>query len=106
MQVLLLSLTLQCWNAPVAERVCNQLDALAIEVSSLSSQAFAKTCRAAIFSATGEFDAALAQPDVQDRMKKLGVDPLHLSLEEFEAMINKELEDNARLIKAAGITPN
>jgi tripartite-type tricarboxylate transporter receptor subunit TctC len=39
-------------------------------------------------------------------MKKLGVDPLHMSLEEFEAMINKELEDNARLVKAAGITPN
>ena len=53
-----------------------------------------------------EFNAALAQPDVQDRMKKLGVDPLQLSLEQFEAMINKELEDNARLIKAAGITPN
>jgi hypothetical protein len=29
-----------------------------------------------------------------------------MSLEEFEAMINKELEDNARLIKAAGIKPN
>ena len=38
-------------------------------------------------------------------MKKLGVDPLTLSVAEFEAMINKELEDNARLIKAAGITP-
>jgi len=39
-------------------------------------------------------------------MKKLGVDPLQLSLEQFEALINKELEDNARLIKAAGITLN
>jgi len=66
----------------------------------------AKTPRDIIQRLHREFNAALAQPDVQDRMKKLGVDPLQLSLEEFEAMISKELEDNARLIKAAGITPN
>src|SRR6266850_719914 len=66
----------------------------------------AKTPRDIIQRLHREFNAALAQPDVQDRMRKLGVDPLQLSLEQFEAMINKELEDNARLIKAAGITPN
>jgi DNA-binding CsgD family transcriptional regulator len=60
MHVLLLRLTLQHCNAPVAERVCDELEALAIEVSSLCGQAFAKTCRAAILSATGEFKAALA----------------------------------------------
>src|SRR3989442_1428863 len=66
----------------------------------------AKTPRDIIQRLHREFNAALAQPDVQDRMKKLGVDPLQLSLEQFEAMISKELEDNARLIKVAGITPN
>src|SRR6266850_934263 len=65
-----------------------------------------KTPRETVQRLHREFNAALAQPDVQDRMRKLGVDPLQLSLEQFEAMINKELEDNARLIKAAGITPN
>ena len=64
-----------------------------------------KTPRETVQRLHREFNAALAQPDVQDRMKKLGVDPLQLSLEQFEAMISKELEDNARLIKAAGITP-
>ena len=64
-----------------------------------------KTPRETVQRLHREFNAALAQPDVQDRMKKLGVDPLTLSVAEFEAMINKELEDNARLIKAAGITP-
>ncbi len=64
-----------------------------------------KTPRETVQRLHREFNAALAQPDVQDRMKKLGVDPLTLSVAEFEAMINKELEDNARLIKATGITP-
>ena len=64
-----------------------------------------KTPRETVQRLHREFNAALAQPDVQDRMKKLGVDPLTLSVAEFEAMVNKELEDNARLIKAAGITP-
>jgi tripartite-type tricarboxylate transporter receptor subunit TctC len=65
-----------------------------------------KTPREIVQRLNREFNAALAQPEVIDRMKKLGVDPLQLSLEQFEAMINKELEDNARLIKAAGITLN
>ena len=39
-------------------------------------------------------------------MMKLGVDPFSLSLEEFERMIQAELESNARLVKAAGIKAN
>jgi tripartite-type tricarboxylate transporter receptor subunit TctC len=53
-----------------------------------------------------EFQAALQQPDVQDRMKKLGVDPLEMSIEDFDGMIRKELADNAELVKRAGIKPN
>jgi tripartite-type tricarboxylate transporter receptor subunit TctC len=53
-----------------------------------------------------EFTAALAQPDIKERMKGLGVDPLNLTLEEFEAMIRKELKDNAELVKKAGIQTN
>jgi hypothetical protein len=53
-------MTLQRWNAPVAERLCDELEALATEVNSLTSQAFAMTARAAILGATGEFEAALA----------------------------------------------
>jgi hypothetical protein len=39
-------------------------------------------------------------------MKNLGVDPLNLSIEEFEAMVKKELAENAELVKRAGIKPN
>lgn len=53
-----------------------------------------------------EFNAALAAPDIRERMLKLGVDPLPMSLEDFDAMIRKELKDNAELIKAAGIKAN
>jgi tripartite-type tricarboxylate transporter receptor subunit TctC len=53
-----------------------------------------------------EFNAALRQPDIQERMKNLGVDSLTMSMEEFEAMIRKELADNAVLVQKAGIKTN
>jgi tripartite-type tricarboxylate transporter receptor subunit TctC len=53
-----------------------------------------------------EFTAALALPDVRARVQELGVEPFDLSIEEFEALIRKELADNAQLIKSAGIKPN
>ena len=53
-----------------------------------------------------EFNAALAQPDVKDRMQKLGVEPFNMSIGDFDAMIKKELEDNAQLVKRAGIKTN
>ena len=37
---------------------------------------------------------------------RLGADPLTMSQAEFEAMIRREFEENARLIKAADIKAN
>jgi tripartite-type tricarboxylate transporter receptor subunit TctC len=65
-----------------------------------------KTPREIVQRLNREFNAALQLPDVRERTLKLGVDPLPMSLEEFDAMIRKELHDNAELIKAAGIKPN
>ncbi|MEO8135321.1 MAG: tripartite tricarboxylate transporter substrate-binding protein [Betaproteobacteria bacterium] len=53
-----------------------------------------------------EFNAALQLPDVKERMQTLGVEPLPMTLEEFEGLIRKELEENTQLVKAAGIKPN
>lgn len=53
-----------------------------------------------------EFNAALALPEVRAKVQELGVEPFNPSLAEFDAMIRKELEDNAQLIKTAGIKPN
>jgi tripartite-type tricarboxylate transporter receptor subunit TctC len=66
----------------------------------------AKTPREIVQRLHREFTTALAQPDIRERMKGLGVDPLDLSLAEFEAMITKELKENAELVKKAGIPTN
>jgi DNA-binding CsgD family transcriptional regulator len=59
LRVLLLSLTLRGGNAMVAERVCDELESLGVELGSRSSQAFAHACRAALFGAAGESASAL-----------------------------------------------
>jgi len=66
----------------------------------------AKTPREIVQRLHREFTTALAQPDIRERMKGLGVDPLDLSVAEFEAMITKELKENAELVKKAGIPTN
>jgi tripartite-type tricarboxylate transporter receptor subunit TctC len=53
-----------------------------------------------------EFNDAVQSPELRERLLKLGADPLTMSLANFEAMIKQELEENAALIKAAGIKVN
>jgi tripartite-type tricarboxylate transporter receptor subunit TctC len=65
-----------------------------------------KTPRDIVQRLNREFTAALKFADVQERMKNLGVDPLNLSIDEFDTMVRKELADNAELVKRAGIKPN
>jgi tripartite-type tricarboxylate transporter receptor subunit TctC len=66
----------------------------------------AKTPRDIVLRLNKEFNAAVNSPDVRDRFLKLGVDPLTMSLPDFEAMIKQEFESNAKLIKTAGIKAN
>ena len=66
----------------------------------------AKTPRPIVERLNKEFNAALQQPDIKDRMAKLGVDPLNMSMDEFNAMLAKELRENAELVKRAGIKIN
>jgi tripartite-type tricarboxylate transporter receptor subunit TctC len=53
-----------------------------------------------------EINALVQSPEISERIKKLGADPLSLSLAEFQAMIDRELKENAELIKKAGIRAN
>ena len=53
-----------------------------------------------------EINALVQSPEISDRIKKLGADPLSMSLGEFQSMIDRELVENAKLIKAAGIKAN
>jgi tripartite-type tricarboxylate transporter receptor subunit TctC len=50
--------------------------------------------------------AVLQLPDVQDRVSKLGAEPMLMTPQQFDAYIRDELRANAALIKAAGITAN
>jgi tripartite-type tricarboxylate transporter receptor subunit TctC len=43
---------------------------------------------------------------VQDRVSKLGAEPMLMTPQQFDAYIRDELRANAALIKAAGITAN
>jgi tripartite-type tricarboxylate transporter receptor subunit TctC len=53
-----------------------------------------------------EINALVQSPEISDRIRKLGADPLTMSVAEFDAMIQRELKDNAELIKKAGIKAN
>jgi tripartite-type tricarboxylate transporter receptor subunit TctC len=52
------------------------------------------------------FNEALADAEVQKRMAQLGIDPYRLTPEEFGALIRRELEENAQLVKKAGLKVN
>jgi tripartite-type tricarboxylate transporter receptor subunit TctC len=49
---------------------------------------------------------ALADPEVQNGIRKLAAEPMPLTPEKFDAFISREIETNAALVKAAGITRN
>jgi tripartite-type tricarboxylate transporter receptor subunit TctC len=63
----------------------------------------AKTPRDIVARLNKEINAAVASSEVREKFLKLGVDPLSMSLPDFEAMIKQELVSNAQLIKSAGI---
>lgn len=46
---------------------------------------------------------ALASVDVREQFIKLGSEPINMAPAEFGKFVRKEIEDNARIIKAAGI---
>ncbi len=52
-----------------------------------------------------DVNRALQDPGVRDRLAKLGNDPMEMTPVQFTQFMHKELEDYARVIKAAGIKP-
>jgi tripartite-type tricarboxylate transporter receptor subunit TctC len=52
-----------------------------------------------------DVNRALASPDLADRLTKLGTLPMKMSPSEFTQFVRKEVEDTARVLKAAGIKP-
>jgi tripartite-type tricarboxylate transporter receptor subunit TctC len=66
----------------------------------------AKTPRDIVQRLHKEINTAVQSPEISERIRKLGADPLSMTIAEFDAMIQRELTENARLIKAAGIKAN
>jgi tripartite-type tricarboxylate transporter receptor subunit TctC len=50
-----------------------------------------------------ELVAALALPEVKERLAKIGADPAPTTPAEFDALVVRELAENGELVKAAGI---
>jgi tripartite-type tricarboxylate transporter receptor subunit TctC len=66
----------------------------------------AKTPKEIIDRLHKEITDLVRSPEISERIRKLGADPLPMSVADFDAMIQRELVENARLIKAAGIKAN
>ncbi len=66
----------------------------------------AKTPRAIVDKLHDDITALVESPEVSDHIRKLGCDPLPMSVKEFEDMIAKEIRENSELIKKANIKAN
>jgi len=65
-----------------------------------------KTPRAIVDKLHKDITALVESPEVSGQIRKLGCDPLPMSVKQFEDMIATELRENAALIKKAGIKAN
>ncbi len=62
-----------------------------------------KTPRSIVEKLHREAAKALQQPKVRERLAGLGVDPLDMTPAEFDALVRKEIDSNAALVKAIGL---
>ena len=66
----------------------------------------AKTPPAIIERLRAETEKALKNPNVVEKFKGQGIEPMPLSPAEFDALIKKEIAANIALVKAAGLKFN
>jgi tripartite-type tricarboxylate transporter receptor subunit TctC len=72
----------------------------------IGARVSARTPRDVVARLNREFNAAVQAPDIRERYVKIGTEPLTMSVAEFEALVARELEANARIVKEAGIKAN
>ena len=65
----------------------------------------ARTPSAIVDKISSDTARALASPDVRDQLGKLSMDAMNMTRKEFSAYVRKEIEDNAKIMRAAGIKP-
>jgi len=66
----------------------------------------AKTPRAIVDKIHDDITALVESPEISAQIRKLGCDPLPMSVKEFEGMVAKEITENTELIRRAHITIN
>ena len=66
----------------------------------------ANTSREIVTRLHSEVAIVLDLPDMKERMRTFSVEPLPLTVEQFGTYFREDIEDLAKLIKAAGITAN
>ena len=64
-----------------------------------------KTPRPIIQQLYDEIAKALRDPDVKDKLTKLGVQPMPMTPGQFDDYVRKEIDQNAVLVQAVGIKP-
>jgi len=52
-----------------------------------------------------DVQAALASADVKERLRKLGAEPMLMTIPEFTQFVQREIADSQRIIQAAGLKP-
>ena len=65
----------------------------------------AKTPPALVARLSNELSAIVAQPEVQDRIRKVGLTPAYMASDKFRKMIANDHERFGKIIQAAGIKP-
>jgi tripartite-type tricarboxylate transporter receptor subunit TctC len=65
----------------------------------------AKTPRPIVDKLYQETRAVLANPSVQERLGKVGSEPLSMTTEEFQAYFRKDVRDTAELMRKIGVVP-
>ena len=63
----------------------------------------AKTPRAVVDKLNADITELVRSPEIEAAIRKLGCDPLPMTVKEFDDLIARELQENAALIKKAGI---
>jgi tripartite-type tricarboxylate transporter receptor subunit TctC len=66
----------------------------------------AKTPKAIVDKLHDDITALVESPEVNEQIRKLGCDPLPMSVKQFDDMIASEIKENTEIIKKANIKPN
>jgi len=64
-----------------------------------------KTPRDMVVRLNGELQKVLGTPELRDRYRMIGAEPLHMKPEEFDTFLLADAEATGRIVKAAGIKP-